>query len=508
MVTDQQITQYRKYRQSGKSEEEASARLGMTAKTARKWEAGPLPSQVKKLHRWRTRTDPLKAVWGDHVLPLLQQDTEGRLQAPTIIEVLNEKKPEVAWDKHLRTLQRQLRVWRATEGPAKEVMFPQDHPPGQQGSYDFTHAEELDITINGMPFPHLLFQYIMAASGERYVELAFAETYEALSSGLQNAFWTLGGVPTGVVRHDNLSAATHELKALEPGRKLTPRYAALLHHYGVGSSRIEPGKSHQNGIAEKGHDVLKTRLDQLLIVRGHRDFDSVDAYKAFFGAAQDGLNKPCAAAWAEEKLLLRALPSSRIPSYTEFRKNVSRWSIIRVRDNGYSVPSRLIGEEVTLRVHPDTIDVLYRDEQVDSFPRLHGQGKYRIDYRHIIESLVRKPGAFVNYRFREELYPSLVFRKSYDALVKHRGERAHVDYVRILYLAATQSESDVALALELLLAGQIAFDFKDVEGLVKPHQPQPVTAVKPLEPVPAAYNNLLSGEFCAKFQNNNLRIAS
>jgi len=502
MVTDQQVKQYRKHRQSGKSEEEASARMGMTAKTARKWEAGPLPSQVKKPHDWRTRTDPFEAVWSEYVLPLLQQDDGDRLQATTIIQELKTKKPDVDWKKHLRTLQRQLCVWRTEEGPPKEVMFPQDHPPGQQASYDFTHAEELDVTIRGMPFPHLLFQFIMSASGHRYVEMAFGETFEALSSGLQGAFWELGGVPTGVLRHDNLSAATHELKGLDPGRKLTKRYAALLSHYGVGSSRIERGKSHQNGIAEKGHDVLKTRLDQRLILRGSRDFDSVPAYLGFLGCTVAGLNELCVAAWAEEQKLLCPLPSARVPNYTEFKKKVTRWSIIRVSDNCYSVPSKLIGAEVTLRVHPDSIDVLYRGKKMDSFPRLRGQGKYRIDYRHIIESLVKKPGAFVNYRFREELYPSLVFRKAYDALVEYRGERAYVDYVRILHLAATVSESDVALALELLLGGQTAFDFKDVEGLVAPRQPQPVTTPQPLKPVLTGYDNLLSGEFRANLQDN------
>jgi hypothetical protein len=502
MVTDQQVKQYRKHRQSGKSEEEASARMGMAAKTARKWEAGPLPSQVNKPHDWRTRIDPFKAVWTEYVLPLLKQDDGDRLQATTIIAELKSKKPDVKWDRHLRTLQRQLRVWRAEEGPPKEVMFPQDHPPGLQASFDFTHAEKLDITIRGIPFAHLLFELIMSACGHRYVELAFGETYEALSSGLQNGFWDQGGVPTGVLRHDNLSAATHELKALEPGRKLTKRYAALLQHYNVGSSRIEPGKSNQNGIAEKGHHVLKTRLDQLLIVRGHRDFDSIAAYQEFLGWVVDGLNELCAAAWADEQKLLRPLPSSRVPNYTEFRKKVTRWSIIRVSDNCYSVPSKLIGEEVTLRVHPDTIDVLYRGKQADSFPRLHGQGKYRIDYRHVISSLVRKPGAFVNYRFREELYPSLVFRKAYDSLIQHRGERAYVDYVRILHLAATQSESDVALALELLLAGQSAFDFKDVECLVTPQQSRPLAGPEPLKPVLTAYDNLLSGEFRANLQDN------
>lgn len=508
MVTNQQVKNYRAYRQSGKCENEAAARSGMTAKTARKWETGALPSQVKKPHNWRTRLDPFEKVWKKHILPLLKADSDGRLQATTIVEYLQLNCPsDGPWDSHLRTLQRHLRVWRATEGPPKEVMFPQEHQPGEEGAYDFTHAEKLNVTIGGAPFPHMFFQYVMSFSGKRIVKLAFGETYEALQSGLQDAFWDCGGVPKRV-RHDNLSAATHDLKGLDPKRKLTERYAALLSHYGVESSRIEPGKSNQNGVAEKAHDVLKTRLDQLLRIRGSRDFESIDTYLEFVVDGTSRMNDRCAVLWDQERKMLRPLPSGRIPNYTEFKRKVAKWSCVRIGENTYSVPSRLIGEEVTLRVYPDKIEVLYHAKCMDAFRRLHGKSQHRIDYRHIIGSLVRKPGAFLNYRFREELFPSVVFRKAYDALQHRRGERAYVDYVRILHLAAMHSESDVELALEMLLEAAKPFDSAEVESLVAPRKSPSGTALEAFKPVLIDFNKLLSGECHAHFKNANLAFAS
>ena len=457
-----------------------------------------MPTHVKtsKPHDWRTRKNPFEEVWDPYILPLLREDKDGGLQATTIIGELNTKKPEGKWDKHLRTLQRQLRIWRAEEGPPKEVVFPQDHPPGEEGAYDFTHCEELNVTINGVAFPHLIFEYILSHSGHRYVELAFGETYEALSSGLQGAFWWTGGVPKRV-RHDNLSAATHNLKAVEPHLKLTKRYEALMSHYDVQSSRINPGKSNENGIAEKGHDVLKTALDQKLRLRRSRDFDSVAAYWEFVLGVRDSLNAKCAERWALERPCLGELPSTRLPNYTVVKTVVRRWSCIRVARNTYSVPSRYIGEELTVRVHPDTVELFYHGKRVDEYPRLRGEGQHRIDYRHIIDSLVRKPGAFTNYRYREDLFPTLVFRRAYDALVTWRGERAYVDYVRILHLAAKQSQVDVEMALEIGLSEGPRFGFADIEALVVPRSSDPpavVVAIPVQTPSYKHFDELISGE--------------
>ena len=209
----------------GKTQETAAAKAGMSVRSARKWQSGPLPSETRQERPWRTRPDPFDGVWEEEIEPLLQGEAAGKLKATTIIEWLEEQHPGRFSASQLRTLQRRLQDWRALNGPDQEVYFPQEHPPGREAQFDFTHGSSLKVTIAGQPYRHQLFQLILSHSGWRYAELAAGETFLALQKGLQSALWTLGGVPE-VVRSDNTSAATHEVKRSR-GRALNDNYAAL-----------------------------------------------------------------------------------------------------------------------------------------------------------------------------------------------------------------------------------------------------------------------------------------
>jgi hypothetical protein len=470
MVTDRQVRLLRKKRMEKKTLEAAGTAAGMSERTARKWQYGMLPSATKEPRTWRTRPDPFVEVWVADVEPLLVADTDGKLESKTIFDELCRRHPEAFEPGQLRTLQRRVRIWRAERGPEKEVYFPQKHAPGRMASIDFTHATELAITIAGVPFVHLFFQFVLAWSGWRFVQLAFGETFEALLSGLQAALWTLNGVPE-VVRQDNLSAATHELP-LTGGRTLTRRFADVVDHYGFKSSRIQPGESHENGIAEKAHDLLKGALDQALRLRGSRDFASVTDYLSFVQRVLDEkFNRAREAKLAEERAHLRPLPASRLPEYTKLTARVRKWSTVNLSGRIYSVPSRLIGHDVEARVFADVVEVRLGDKLIETMPRLRGDKGHRIDYRHVIWSLVRKPGAFSAYRYREDLFPSLVFRRGYDALREARGDRADVEYVRILHLAASTSERPVEAALCTLLERGTPFEYADVKALAHPDAP-------------------------------------
>ena len=195
----------------GKSQQASAAASGMSVRTARTWQRGRLPSEKKGKRRWRTRPDPFAGVWAEEVEPLLRSDVEGALKATTILGWLEERHPGRFSMSQLRTLQRRLRDWRALSGPDREVYFEQAHPPGREAQMDFTHCGELGVTVGGEPLGHLLFHFVLSHSGWRYVDLAYGETFAALVKGMQGALWELGGVPE-VVRTDNLSAATHELK--------------------------------------------------------------------------------------------------------------------------------------------------------------------------------------------------------------------------------------------------------------------------------------------------------
>lgn len=470
--------------------ETAAAAAGMGVRTAQKWQAGALPSATKRPRAWRTRHDPFGGVWDSEVVPLLQGDSKGVLQAVTLLEVLEQKHPGAFGAGQLRTLQRRLRDWRAVQGPEKEVFFQQVHPPGREAQMDFTHATELGATIRGTLLVHLLFEFVLSHSGWTWAALAFGETFEALSSGLQGALWELGGCPA-VARTDNLSAATHELRR-SGGRAFNRRWQALLDHYGMVPTRIAPGESHQDGVVEQKHHRTKGALAQALVLRGSRDFDTVDAYAAFVRDIVAAGNRRVQEKLLAERPQLLPLPSSRVPDYTTFRAHVVRWSTIRVAGRAYSVPSRLIGHAVEVRQHPDLLEVYYRGQLIETMPRLRSEGESRIDYRHIIWSLVRKPGAFARYRYREEIFPTVTFRRAYDRLRVSRGDRADVEYVRVLHLAASTMEATVEAALAELLTRDEPLDYAAVRALAKPDRPT-IPQITVPAPDLGIYDDLLAG---------------
>ena len=267
------------------------------------------------------------------------------------------------------------------------MYFPQVHPPGREAQFDFTHCGELKVTIAGQSYPHLLFQLILSHSGWRYAEVAAGETFLALQQGLQNALWTLGGVPE-VVRSDNTAAATHELRSSR-GRALNDNYAALLDHYGLRSTRINPGQSHENGVAEHAHYRLKDAIDQALILRGSRDFDTADDYASFVRQMVERRNRLVEGKLEQELLCLRSLPPAPVPEYVNYQSKVRKWCTIQVAGHSYSVPSRLIGKEVQIRLYADWVEVYYKGHLVERMERVRGEG-----------ALLARPGARPRSRCR------------------------------------------------------------------------------------------------------------
>jgi len=474
MVTDSQVRLLRRKLMQGKRQMAAAAAAGMSERSARRWKEGPLPSASKVPRDWRTRPDPFADVWTAELVPLLEKDDERVLEARTLMAELEKKHAGRFSEGQIRTLQRRMRDWRALHGPAREVMFPQEHLPGRECAFDFTRAKELGVTIRGEPLDHLLFELVLSFSGWTWACLAFSETFEALSKGLQGALWELGGCPE-VARSDNLSAATHELK-LTGGRTLTRRYKDLLEHYEMRSSRIRPGESHENGVVEQKHYRTKSALAQALVIRGSKDFASIEEYEAFVRGVVADSNRSRGAKLSLEREKLQPLPSSAVPYHTTFHPHVTCWSTVKVGGRIYSVPSRLIGHDVEVRQHPDTVELFYAGRLVETMPRIRGEKSARIDYRHVIWSLVRKPGAFARYRYREELFPSLTFRRAYDALCERPTLRADIEYVRILHLAASTMESVVEAALTTLLESGEEFDYARVKQLAAP-EPQTVPSV-------------------------------
>lgn len=493
-ITDEQVRLLRRKLMEDRTQEAAAAAAGMSERSARNWKEGPLPSEDRQARTWRTREDPFKDVWSTKIEPLLVADKKGVLEATTILELLKKELREGDKpfdDGQVRTLQRRMRDWRALHGPEKEVFFEQEHPPGREGAFDFTNCNELGVTIQGEPFPHLLFEFVLSCSTWTWICLAFSETFEALVQGFQGALWALGARPL-IVRSDNLSAATHELKG--GGRALTKRFKAVLDHYDrMKSTRITPGKSNENGGVEQRHSRTKSAIAQALQLRGSKDFESAAAYLAFArGVVDETHNDKIADRLAAERPHLLPLPSTKVPDYTTYTPMVRCWSTITVNKRTYSVPSRMIGHQVQVRQHADVVEVFYKGRLVQTMPRLRGEQTARIDYRHVIWSLVQKPGAFARYRYREELFPTLVFRRAYDALISTHGDRADVEYVRVLHLAASTMECTVEAALVELLGEGARFDYAAVKARAKPEKPT-IPEMAPLKPDLTVYDLLLAG---------------
>jgi hypothetical protein len=394
----------------------------------------------------------------------------------------------------LRTLQRRFRNWRALCGADLEVYFDQVHRPGEQCQSDFTDLSALDVTIGGEPFPHLLYHFVLTYSNWESVTLCFSETFEALSEGLQRALWQLGGVP-GEHRTDNLSAATHEL-AKSRGRGFTERYQDLLDHYGVRPSKNTPGRAHENGDVESSHRGLKNTIDQRLRLRGRRDFESADSYLAFIDAAVAERNTLRTSRLAEEHAVLSPLPVRALPSYREEDIVVKRSGIIRVAGKPYSLPSRLIGHRVEVRIYANHLEIRYRGTVIARPQRVRGERLDGINYRHLAHSLVRKPAALRRYVYREALFPTPVFRRAYDALIAQSDKWADLEYVRILHLAATTMQCQVEQALATLLAQGEVPEFERVKAAVVPTADGTVPTINIPQPDLTAYDALIGTSEC------------
>ncbi len=479
-----------KERSKGRTQAQAAAKAGMSLGTARKYErAARVPSQLKQPRTYRTHPHPFADDW-PWVVEQLGRDPA--LQAKTLFGLLIERAPDRYRPGQLRTFQRHVAAWRLEHGPGKEVIFPQVHRPGVAVQSDFTHMDDLNISLGGVPFPHLLFHLVFVYSNVEAVRVCFAESFEALVEGLEAGLWALGGVPRQH-RTDHLGAAIRPLDHAGQAQA-RERYAAVMRHYGMEPTVNNAGMAHENGDVEQAHHRCKEAVDQALRARGSRDFPDRAAYERFLQELVRRRNATREGRWAEERAALRPLPATPLAPCREVQVRVGRFSTIQVLRNTYSVPARLIGATVLVRVRAETLELYRGTARLLTLPRLLGHGRHRIDYRHVIWSLVRKPGAFANYRYHDDLFPTVTFRRAYDALAAGRPERADREYVRVLHLAASTSEAEVEAALALLLEQRAAPTLDAVRELVRLPGP---AAVPELTATPldlGVYDRLLGGE--------------
>lgn len=466
----------------------AALRSGMHRNTARRYlEADRVPSELRGVPRsWRTREDPFAEDWAGIEAQLRK---EPGLEAKTLFEDLQRRRPGRYEEGQLRTLQRRVKQWRAQEGPAREIFLPQQHRPGEAMQTDFTSASSLGVTIAGEGFEHLLGHSVLPYSNWQSVVVCRSESMLALRHVVQEALFRLGRVPQWH-QTDNSTSATHDLRTGKRGFNV--EYEELMAHLGMKPRTIGIGESHQNGDVEAGNGALKRRLEQHLLLRGSRDFSTVLEYESWIATVVEPANRARSSRLAEELAVMKPLSARRLPRYRELRVRVSSNGTIRVQNNTYSVPPRLRGERLLVRLLDLQLEVYHGEQRQLVIERLLGEGKHRIDYRHVIWSLVKKPGAFARYRYREELFPTEVFRRAYDALVGALAERrGELEYLRVLHLAAATLQHEVEAAVELLLGAGKLPTFPEVRALSSRREPAEVPALLPQPVDLASYDELL-----------------
>lgn len=469
-ATDRQVQILMRERQKGKTQEQAAAKANLKSRqTVAKYEKlGKLPSEQKRPRQYRTRRDPFAEDWSA-IKAMLREAPA--LQPKTVFDWLCEQRPGRYRPGQLRTLQRKIAHWKAMN-LTQIATLPQIRQPGEAMQTDGTWMTELGITIQGRAFPHLLIHCVLPYSNWEWGRVVQSESLQALRLGVQSSLFQLGHMPLAH-QTDNSSAATRKLgvdeTAADGDRTFTAGYLALLAHFGMEGSTTHVASPNENGDVESANGSLKRSIEQHLLLRGSRDFADIDSYEAFLFAIMRRRNAQRQPQLDEELAVMKPLSVAPMNIRRHVRMRVSQAGLIRVDKKSYSVPTGLIGKRVNVWIGEWDIDIYLGTEWVERLPRLVGAAESRVNYRHVIDTLLRKPGGFRHYRYRNDLFPTRTFRRAWEQLNEwHAPRQADIHYLQILKLAARTMECDVEAALALLLETNGVWQAEDVRQLVAP----------------------------------------
>lgn len=492
-ITDQQVATYMDNRNDQKTQAFSARDAGISKRSGHDIEHGK--RMIKKERTHRTRPDEFAEVFDKVIVPLLKKGVKG---APFLLKHLQKLYPGQFLASKLRTLRRRIREWKILHGVSKEVIFLQEHEPGRLAVCDFTHPKEIKVTINGEPYKHKFFHLRLAYSGFSYVQVfgGSGESFEKFADGLNSSLLFIGGLPQ-VLRTDSLSAAFKNLhkKAKED---LTERFKALIEHYGIEPTRINLGKSHENGSVESPHGHFKRTLKNSLIVRGSNDFASIEDYQSFVTEVVNDRNQDLTKElFKVERLTLKPLPKTVGLAYSEATAVVASTSTIEVRRVTYSVPSNLIGQRLQVRIYANRLEGYLGRNHVVTLPRKIAQKKKRarsINYKHVIGSLIKKPGAFRGCKYRDDLLPDDQYRHIWHYVDKTMERSVASKFmVGLLHLAATQDcEQELAVTVIDLITNNRELSLKKLQDKFTPKN-EPIPTIDVSQHTPSSYNSLIEG---------------
>lgn len=473
--------------------ETAAAKAGMSRATGYRIASNPsLPSQ-ERVPRGRRRPDPLGQIFDTEVVPMLE--SAPGLRSVAVYEEIRRRHPELPPGIR-RTLERRIRAWRAVHGQDQEVIFRQAQEPGKFGLSDFTDMNALGVRVAGQALDHLLYHFRLPWSGFEHAHVILGgESFVALAEGLQNALWSVGGAPA-YHRTDSLSAAFRNLDA-QTRTDLTTRYEALCTHYRMTPTRNNKGVAHENGAIESAHGHLKAAVRDALLMRASADFDDLDSYRAFIDEIVGRRNAARSKAIAAERAQLLRLPRQRTTDFEEVIVTVTSTGGFTLRKVFYTVPSRLIGHRLRVRLFDDRLEVFIGGTPLLTLPRGRAQanGKHDqvVSYHHVIHSLRTKPMALPNLVYRDKLFPRPAYRRAYEALSAALPERQACKIIVELLALAHDRNCEAQLAIELERTLQTG-DLPDLADLRKRFSPDPAQLpVITVTPAPLGSYEVLIG---------------
>ena len=492
-ATDAQVRIIMRERQKGRTQEQAAVSANVRSrKTVAKYERlEQLPSERETPRRYRTRTDAFAEDWP--TIETMLVDAPG-LEAKALFGWLCEQHPGRYQEGQLRTFQRRIAQWRALHQEQVAVLE-QVHRPGEVLQTDGVWLTSLGITVQGEPLAHLLIHSVLPYSNWEWGRVAQSESLNAVRLGVQSTLQQLGAAPQ-YHQTDNSTAATYQpggdAAPTNATRPYTEGYLQLLAHYGIEPRTTHRRSPQENGDVESSNGGLKRAIEQHLLLRGSRDFATLADYETFVQGVLTRRNQSRQTRLTEELVVMQPLPATPLITHTHQRVRVARTSLIRVQGNAYSVPTSLIGQYVNVHIYEWHLEVTYQSRCVLKVPRLIGKQQHHVNYRHVITSLLRKPGGFRDYRYREALFPSLLFKQAWEQLNHaYAPRKADLIYLRILHLAAQHLEVDVATALACLMETTAPWDDTDVAQLVQPEL-APVPTLAPLDVDLQSYDQLLT----------------
>jgi hypothetical protein len=473
----------------------SAAKASISLATAYRFERDHRPPSAIDKVRTRRRPDPLADFFDAEVIPMLK--AAPGLRAVAIFEEMQRRHPHLSPGAR-RTLERRIRSWRARHGADQEVIFRQVHEPGRMGLSDFTDMADLGVTIATEPLDHRLYHFRLVYSGFEHAHVILGgESYVALAEGLQNALWALGGAPREH-RSDSLSAAFRNLDR-EAREDLTRRYDALCVHYGMEPTRNNRGVAHENGAIESPHGHLKKAVKDALLMRGVIDFEDLTSYRRFIDEIVSRKNATNGKRIEAERPTLQSLPGQRTCDYEETIVTITSSGGFTLRKVFYTVPSRLIGHRLRVRLYDDRLDLFIGGTALMTLtrgrPPTTGKHAHVVDYRHVIHALRRKPMALLNLVYRDQLFPREAYRRTFERLLEKLPEksacRITVDLLALAHDRGCEAE------LALILDGDLAANqLPDMAALRERFAPDPAAlpeVVVHLAPL-SSYEELLSDD--------------